>query len=153
MSKVLYAALAFVVSSCVGTQTKASSPVPGPVQVDSQAKNGPLDRSPVGVTRRNLERAIGIVWLFRRDHGRLPRDLDEVRAYSLAGFPDEAQRREWFLDAWGRELQYTTDGTSYEFRSMGQDGALHTADDLTAMPAQRSGGSSQGGFAAAPPAK
>jgi hypothetical protein len=117
--------LAVLVLACRG-----ESEMPRDVQADTIA--------PIGTgTERLLTRerlALLDEWVrasIARD-GKPPTSLDAVRP------PERDASRyvplERFLrDGWGRAIayEYTPASRSYELRSPGQDGALHTADDLT----------------------
>jgi general secretion pathway protein G len=74
---------------------------------------------------------------FRRDHGRLPSALDDLRANAPGGAPYLHRAP---LDPWGRAIEYRVLGPArdrFVLRSLGEDGVEDTEDDLFAPDAGR----------------
>jgi hypothetical protein len=65
-----------------------------------------------------------VVLLFRKEHGRLPDSMDEIREYD-----DTAPR----MDGWGNEFKYKREGDEFTVFSAGPDKQVGTDDDLRAV--------------------
>lgn len=65
--------------------------------------------------------------------GTVPVSLDHVRPPE-ADAAHYAPLERFLRDGWGRAIEYTPGTASYELRSVGADGIVGTADDVTSRP-------------------
>jgi hypothetical protein len=73
-------------------------------------------------TEKSLSAAVATIEQYKRDHKRLPEDIDGNKLLIRAEVND----------AWGTSLRFDpTDGNGYLVRSAGPDGQFDTGDDLT----------------------
>lgn len=85
--------------------------------------NTPIHRHPPSaVTEERVRHLATLAGVVDRDECRVRRKLGELRLL------DPAARQK--LDGWGRPLWMHCVGNQFEVRSAGEDGELHTTDDI-----------------------
>jgi hypothetical protein len=83
-----------------------------------------------GVAEQFIRIDAGQIALYKHQHGRLPKTLDEIpKGQRIAFSPFDVWGRP--IDTWGKPIAYTVndDGT-FELHSAGPDGQFGTADDI-----------------------
>ena len=109
--------LMFVLLACVLSGSCLSARVEDTLE--------PRSGGPRNVTEFRLSFLQGCLDRYIQGTGTPAPNIDVV----ITGLPENG-REELRRDGWGRSLIYTVSGLRYELRSLGEDGALGTHDDL-----------------------
>ncbi len=87
------------------------------------AKNGPFAELKVEASQQILTQNAGQLELYKKSHGKYPISLSEMSKDKYSIFPVDHFLKPFYYKA-------SSDGQSYELRSLGPDGKLNTPDDI-----------------------
>lgn len=95
------------------------------MQPRGQVNEESLFPDPIQRTHARVREFAWMIDQFRSEQGRLPSNLEE-----LLGAANQQVPTHFATDAWGNRITYETHGSTYEVRSIGEDGKAGTADDF-----------------------
>ncbi|MEW5806592.1 MAG: type II secretion system protein GspG [Acidobacteriota bacterium] len=113
----LFLLLLFLISSCHKEEEKYA-----------QILVKTLGKGKVMSTKNTMDMISFFLGRYMADTGRYPEGegLDSIELLLVPGYVQQIDR----LDAWGNELNYSSDGRSFKLFSAGDDGMLDTEDDI-----------------------
>ncbi len=87
------------------------------------AKTGPFSEPKRMISQQVLTQNAGYLELYKKKHGKYPETLEELSKDGYVFFPTDHYLKPFYY-------KVSADGQAYELRSVGQDGAYGTKDDV-----------------------